>query len=372
MPGITPANIKFFLPMFISQITGTSLPDAVEADPEQSDKDFDVQFLEDDSASLQVNISNVKCAAQLFYSMVLGEELDVFNVVNYFTHKFLIRGGIEIQDHNLREHLQLYVFSNKFEDNTGRVVDRTRPSERQMFYRQVFNSGTGRITGDIMVNDEFPRQWKVLMYESARYIERAQESPNPDQYVSRQNVMQAVEDLQYNLSTHCCGMTNVITPLIYNELNFVIRNILMHPEVTRQVVPVGGTWWRVVETLYSAMKSSRPKATVLYNKAKLGQTIIRKIAEYNPSSFESDTNFSAFISDVDAFITTQSIIQDSLPDQISRYDEESEEHPTANGNGNGNGIPSYIKNLPGMQNVPMPGATKTGSAPAAGSDEWDF
>jgi hypothetical protein len=355
--NISPKNAKYFIPLFISQIKGTSMvADDTVADPVQSDKDFDVEFFEDSASAVQISVSNVKCAAQLFYCMVLGDELDVFGVVNYFTHKFLIRGGIEIQDHRLREILQQYVFSNKFTDvDSGRLLDRTRPAERQMFYKQVFNYGNARTTQDVIVNDEFSTLWKTLMFESAKYIERAQESPNPVNYVSRQTVMQAVEDLQYNLSTHCSGMANVITPLIYDELNFVIKNILMHPEVTRQVVPVSGTWWRVVETLYSAMKSSRPKSTVLYNKAKLGQTILKSIAEYNPSSFEDDASFSGFISNVDAFITTQSILQESLPHEIrlekkKQQEEEDEEHPSS----------AYKR--PEHEQQPA----------KAGNDEWDF
>src|SRR5262249_4136564 len=150
------------------------------------------------------------------------------------------RGGIEIQDSQLRDDLQMYVFSNKFTDlKTKKLVDRTRPAERRMFYMQVFNWGNTQTTEDVIVNSDYPRLWKVLMLESAKYLERAQASPNPDSYVSRQNVMQAVEDLQYNLSTHCTGMANVISPLIYAELNFVIQRIFMHKEILRQVVPVG-------------------------------------------------------------------------------------------------------------------------------------
>jgi len=359
---ITPHNANFFLPLFISQILGiTKQDDGGDTDVQTSDQDFSVDFLEDSEAIVQVNASNVKCAAQLFYCMVVGEELDVFNVVNYFTHKFLVTGNIEITDHKLREDLQLYVFSNKFKDaSNGIITDRTRPAERQMFYRQVFNAGNAKITNDFIVNDEFPRLWKTLMYESARYLERAQDSPNPDQYVSRQNVMQSVEDLQDNLSNHCRGLVNVITPLIYNELNFVIRNILMHPEVVRQVAPVGGTWWRVVETLYAAMKASRPKATVLYNKAKLAQTILRAIAEYNPSTFESDSNFSTFISSVDAFISTQSIIQESLPGEIRKLRDSSEHNTT-----NGNSSPGKYESA----DTEKEPAAKTAKA---GADEWDF
>lgn len=355
---ITKENINYFLPVFAQQILGNTVVPGTQdgSGTDNSDQDFDVQYLEDGQSMIQVSRSAVQCAAQLFYSMVLGDELDVFNAINYFTHKYLIRGGIEITDSTLRDDLQLYVFSNKFTDlRTNRINDRSRPAERQMFYRQVFNWGQGQTTEDLIVNDEFPKLWKVLMLESAKYIERAQISPNPDSFVSRQNVMQAVEDLQYNLSTHCTGMANVITPLIYSELNFVIQRILMHPEILRQVVPQGGTWWRVVETLYMGMKNSRPRSTVIYNKAKLGDKILRSIADYNPSTFEQDGPFSSFISDVDAFITTQSILQEGLTDSLVHGDGDGDDRKQMPPAGANAGLP--------------PPSTP---APAQSSDEWAF
>jgi hypothetical protein len=359
---ITPANAQFFLPVFVSQILSGSggiagvLNGQTTAD--QDDQEFDVQYLTDDQSMIQVSRSAVRCAAQLFYSMVLGDELDVFRAVNYFTHKYLVRGGIEIVDSRLRDDLQMYVFSNKFTDlKTGGMSDRSRPAERHMFYRQVFNWGHGQVTDDLIVNVEFPKLWKVLILESAKYLERAQISPNPDSYVSRQNVMQAVEDLQYNLSTHCTGMANVITPLIYSELNFVIHRIFMHDEVLRQIVPQGGTWWRVVETLYMGMKNTRPRSTVLYNKAKLGDSILRQISDYNPSTFENDGPFASFISDVEAFITTQSILQESLADDIRQGDDDDKPAPRRNGNG-------------ADSMMPPPPASAPAQAPAG--DEWAF
>jgi hypothetical protein len=354
---ITAANIKFFLPQFILQIqSATVVSKPTEVDIAQSDKDFDVDFLTDDNSVVQISASAVKCAAQLYYDMVLGDELDVFDVMNYFTHKYLIRGQIEIQDATLRDDLQLYVFSNKFTDlKTNKINDRTRPAERQMFYRQVFDNGNGQVTEDVIVNKEFPKLWKVLVLESAKYLERAQASFNPDSYVSRQNVMQAVEDLQYNLSTHCTGMANVVTPLIYGELNFIIQRVLMHPEVVRQIVPQGGTWWRVVELLYMGMKHARPKSTVLYNKAKLGNAIIRSIADYNPATFEDDANFSAFISNVDAFITTQSILQEALTDDLTNDHQEEE-----------------AKEREGRQPALPTQDAPALAGPKADAGEWDF
>lgn len=351
---ITAKNVDYFLPLFITQILGTQrLSDVTEVDLEEADKDFEVTFLQDDQSTIQVSKSAVKCAAQLYYGMVLGDELEVFNTVNYFTHKHLIRGGIEIQDSRLRDDLQMYVFSNKFTDpKTRRILERTRPAERQMFYRQVFNSGNAQVAGDMVINREFTKLWKMLILESAKYLEREQESLKED-YVPRQNVMQAVEDLQYNLSTHCTGMANVITPLIYAELDFVIRRIFMHPEILRQIAPARPTWWRVVETLYMEMKNSRPKVTVFYNKAKLGCEIINSIADYvDASRFGLDATFKPFLGNVDAFITTQSILQEALTDDLKNEDEET-------------GQPEWVKNV-----VDSVGAAASGLN--VGKNEWDF
>jgi len=363
---ITKANVAFFATSWLSQLGGAPTVPTTEAAP-PSDDDFDIAIFTDDDSAFTISRSAILCAAQLYYAMVLGDELDAFAVVHYFTHKYLIRGGMEVSDGRLRDDLQAYVFSNRFTDlKTGRLLDRTRPAERQMFYRQVFAHGKAEVPGDMVVNDDFMRMWKTLMLESATYLERAQASLNPDGFVSRQKVMQAVEDLQYNLSTHCIGMATVATPLIHAELNFAIRRILMHPEVLKQVVPIGGTWWRVVERLYMEMKHSTPKATVFYNKARLGHDIIKSIADYDPATFENDTQFSAFISNVDAYITTQSILQDALTDDLKRQQEDIATPVTPVG---------LEPTGAAMPPAPMPAAVGAGGASTNGhapADEWDF
>jgi hypothetical protein len=352
---VTKQNIDTLLPIFINEIENTPgwEDDATDTDTTDDDtSDYSVTFLDDDAAVVQVLTSNIRCAAQMFYSMTLGEELDIFNVVNFFTHKYMIRGNIQIADSQLREDLQLYVFSNKFtHPKTGKVIDRTRPAERQMFYKQVFNYGNAPVTEDVVVNKEFTKYWRTLIMEVARYIQRAQDSPNPDSYVSRQTVMQAVEDLQYNLSTHCSGMANVISPIIYDELYFVIKRILNHPEIVKQLVPAGGNWWKVVELLFEGMKHQRPKTTILYNKAKLGYEILNSVADYNPATFEDDKLFSNFISNVDAFIISQAQLQAKADDDDSQ---EEHEHHRRNRDRDEDSAPEKP------------------SAPAAGKDEWDF
>ncbi len=350
-------NVLLFAPAMIQQATRSlQSADTVPEDRDQSDLDFDVKFLDDNRSQVNISKSAVKCAAQLYYAMILGEELEVFNVINYFTHKYLVRGSLTIEDGHLRENLQQYVFSNRFTDGrTNKLVDRTRPAERAMFYRQVFNYGAGPVSEDIIVNQEFPGLWKMLMLESAKYLQRAQISPNPDTYVSPQNVMQAAEDIQYNLSTHCTGMANVITPLIYAELDFVIRKILMHPEIINQVAGrSGATWWRVVEILYMGMKNERPKATVIYNKATKGHDIIRAIAEYDPAVFTQSQQLSEFIGKVEGFIITQSILQEALTHDLKKTNSGDAEADK------------------GAAQAPAPAEEDSGSDNASSGNQWDF
>jgi hypothetical protein len=358
-------NADDFIPSFIAQIqSATLIADSAEPEAPESEKDFDVVYLEDDIEQLQVNRSAVLCAAQLYFSMVMTNDMAVFDCAKQLTHKYLVRKNIDLQDRKLRENLQNYVFFRKFTTG-GKQRECMHDGEREMFYRQVFNAGNGRITEDVIVNREFPRLWKVLMLESARYLERGQASPNPENFVSRQNVKQAVEDLQYNLSIHCTGMATVITPLIYAELDFVTRRIFNHPVIRRHVAPSGGSWLKVVEEIYTDMRHVRPKASVIYSKAKLGNEILRLVADYNPATFEEPDTFSTFIRKVDAFITTQSILQETLKDDLKEGDDEGEDvgEKLGLGSSNGNG---YGPPAPELMKAPATAGT------SAGADEWDF
>ena len=395
---VTTQNAPFWIPTYVAKAAagGSAVTVASSSEP------FAVEFFVDDSSSLQVSTSAVKCAAQLYYVMVLGDELGVFDAVRYFTHRYLFREGFAVEDPQLRRDLENYVFSEQFPgrddlDGDARMMRCTRAGERRSFYRQVFNEGNEPVPGDGLPNPDFSRLWKILMLESARYLERAQSSPHPDNYVSRQNVMQAVEDLQYNLSTTCVGMATVMTPLMYSELDFVVKRILGHNEVRKHLVPSGGSWWKVVEKL-QAGQGRRARASVVHNKARIGFSLIRSIAEYTPSRFEDDEPFAAFISNVDAFITTQSILQEESsgdteedevngPDRYSSGDEHAEGY---GGNGYGSGqVPGMpdVSKLPGMPSIPgvsspwpggnggpgtPAGAAVGGSDSQAAADDWDF
>lgn len=384
---ITKSNVTSFATVWLAQNAPPLPASPMDLTTTGSDGDFSIETYQDDPDSMAISRSNVLCAAQLYYTMVLGDELDVFSIVHYFTHKYIVNGQMEVADAVLRQDLQNYVFSNRFTDlKTGRVLDRSRREERRMFHAQVFGAlhRKSHLPEGMILNEDFPGLWKVLMLQSATYLEKAQSSLNPDAFVSRQQVAQAVEDLQYNLSTHAIGMATVAAPLQHAELNFTIRRILMHPEVLKQVVPVGGTWWRAVEKLSQEFKKRKPRSTALYNKAKLGHDIIASTATYDPSTFEDDASFGDFMSNVDAYITTQSILQQALRDDLSRrqhdpfpthdHDDHDahpvDDHPAdaaappAADNGNAPAPMAAAPSTPSMN-----GASANGHKPA---DEWDF
>jgi hypothetical protein len=103
----------------------------------------------------------------------------------------------------------------------------------------------------------------------------------------------------------------------------------------------------------------RPRATALHNTARLGHSIIRAIAEYDPEPFEQDDNFFRFISEVEAFITTQSILQEHLKDAL-REDVLDEDMPQDE-------APEYAREL-----LPAPAGPVDHAPAAPPSDEWDF
>ena len=154
-----------------------------------------------------------------------------------------------------------------------------------------------------------------------------------------------------------------MSPVADAELNFVLERILKHPEIIKQVVPEGGTWKQVVDKLNTEQHRKTGNAATLYNKAVLGKGIIDAIAAYTPADFENDSIFSAFISKVDAFITTQSILQRKMKAAMAPKDE-SEEEPEHREEDTGD------EEMPAMTPAERAAKPSSGNGQAAG--EWEF
>ncbi|HEX2532101.1 MAG TPA: hypothetical protein VHK69_00120 [Chitinophagaceae bacterium] len=333
-------NAPYFLSIALSQIKTSGSP--YSGGPEEKEDlavdDFSVKYYDDDKGVLQVVRENVVCAAQMFYVMTLGDELDIFNVVNLITTKYLPSGKVDIRDKSLLQDLQLYVFSDSFRDiRTGALYKRTNPEERRMFYRQVFSMGQSEMVDGMVLNSDFKTLWEALLTETVKYIQKAERSENPQSFVSRQNIFQAIEDLQYNLSTHCTGMAKVMTPIVNRELDFVIERFLKKEDITRQLAfNNSGSFWKVIERVLRDAHGETPNVAALRTKAVYGHKILNTIANYSPALLNEDNNFHEFVTTVEGFIIAASQLEggDAAREELHAHDEL---QPNLNGGGAGNG-----------------------------------
>jgi hypothetical protein len=340
--AITTSNARFLLSPILTQLrTGNQTISTAEDTSALTEADFAVKYYEEDRATLEINRENILCAAQLYYVMTLGDELELFNVANQLISRYLPAGLVDIRSRETLQHLQLYMFSDSFRDpkNAGILYKRTQPEERQMLYKQVFSAGDANILEGMAVNNDFMTHWETLMTEVVKYLDKAEKSENPQFFISRQNIMQAVEDVQYNLSTFCTGMAKIGAPVISRELDFVVEKFLQSPEIIRQLAPNGsGSFWKVVERVLRDLRGEIPNVTALRNKATLGHMILSRVADYTPAMFEDDAKFSEFISLVEAYIIANSQLEMSASRLGAGSDEEMPGYggsPDYNSNGNG-------------------------------------
>ena len=305
-------NAEFYLPIALSEIKNNTVSFSTAATA-TDETDFAVQYYDDDKTTLEVSKESVLCAAMMYYNMTLGDELDIFNTVNTIVTKYLPSGQVDITSKETLNDLQMYVFNDSFKDfKDGTIYRRTQPEERRMFYRQLFSAGNAEVVEGMALNPDFNVLWATLMEETVKHIDKLERSENPEMFVSRQPIFQAIEDLQYNLSTHCTGLVKVAAPVINKELDFVVQRILMNEEIRRQLAPNGNaSFWKVVENVQRGSRNEVPNVAALRNKAVFGHKILTVIANYTPDLLDNDIEFGKFISTVEAFIIANSQLEGS-------------------------------------------------------------
>jgi hypothetical protein len=282
-------------------------------------------------------------------------ELDIISLANYFTDNYSLKNRINISDPRLRDTLDMFMFDHKFTQqnrNTGRMDEkkRTRASERQYFYRQVFNFGNGPVPEGVVVNTKFPKLWNKLIPVVKSYLENSSASLNSNTFVSKGGVTTLISALQNNLSVNCTSMTSVMSPRINAEWNFIIKNIFSHQEVITQVSPANPSWKGVVETLYASLKRRNVDAELAYTKAQISYGILDKIANYDSAAFDDDDTFLDFC--------TLVIQLDDCNQSVKEFMEDMEDDTT-----------DSKKQYTPAQNKPA----DTAKVPqAAGGNEWDF
>lgn len=358
-------NVAYMLPLALAQIRTDDFKASTSATAALSDADFTVTYYEDDNAALVINRENILCAAQVYYVMTLADEMELFNVANRIITRHFNSVGIKIPSKESHNMLKLYLFGESFKDSKdGNIYKRTVPQERWLVYKGFFDAGEAQVLEGMTVNAEFNEHWEVLMSEVVKYLDKAERSENPESYVSRQNIMQAIEDLQYNLSSYCTTMAKIAGPIINAELDFVMKEILQNPEITLRLAPDGSnSVWKVVEhELANMRRGSAPNVKAMYDKARYGDAIIRAVANYSPAQF--DNTFSDFLGLVEAYIIANSKLETMQAERESMLPDEMEEMPAFGdyGGSNGNGYGAYGRNQPA--NGQMNGKSA--------DDDWNF
>jgi hypothetical protein len=321
---IEPDNAQFYLSIALSNLKNNNLSYSSDKDEEIADFDFGVTYYDDVKTAQSYNKESILCAAQLYYVMTLGDELGIFDVVNTIMTKEMPKGRVDITSKQLMKDLQQYFFNENFSiGSDGTQYKRTLAEERHMFYKQVFDIGGGEIVDGAETNKEFNILWNTLLEEVVKYISKIERSNNPELFVSKQNIFQAIEDLQYNLSNYCTGMAKVATPIMNKELDFVVERFLMHEDIRKQLAPNGnGSFWKVIENVQRG--KGMMNTSLLRNKAVFTHKIITAIANYTPLAFDNDKVTGEFVSTVEALIINNDQLENKSGLGNSQRDKEND------------------------------------------------
>ncbi len=349
---ITKENALQFVPIALAALRNRGVPlapDAEDGELETDDYSVESSYYEEETETVEFDHTSVEAAAQLFFVMVWGDELGVFEVIDRIAAQTDPKLKLSVRNRELADDLALYVFDERFRDvETGKVSRRIPRAEREMFYRQVFGTGDAPVTDGMVVNPDFRSLWAVLMTEVKNYIVKVELEAKEGQ-VSRQKVYQAIEDLQYNLSNYCSGMSKVAAPVMYREMDFVIRRLLRSADVTSQLSRSGSpSFMKVIENV-RGVHALNP----LRNKGVFGHQILNAIAEANPLMQDDSKAFDAFVQTVEAYIVAESQLRGSAERDAAPDDRESL-------------LPGSIP--PGA----MPPGANGATAPGQGAQDWNF
>ena len=304
--NLTQTNASDVIPVVLTQFRATTTGSLISPSTVAGPLDFGVTYHTSTDDAAAVNTDNVRCAAQLFYVMTLGDELGVFRASDLLVTRKLSAGHVDVQSPQLLRDLQDYAFNDEFRDvSSSRIHQRTAPEERQMFYRQVFDLGDTQLLEGMVTNTDFTNLWSALMVETVRYIEKVERSEQPEANVSRNGVAQVIDDLRYNLSTYCSGMAKVMTPIIYRELDFLIERIWKSQEIIDQLALHNtGSFWRAIERCLQEDTGHSIGLTALLKKAEYGHLILSSVADFSPQAVLDDQRWTQLVSTIEAFIIT--------------------------------------------------------------------
>jgi len=269
--------------------------------------DFEVDLFESDSTQI-VLADNIKAAGALMWCYDIGERLGVYKLTDALVYRWWT-GLLDFGDTDLTSELYRYYKLRE---------DRPTEEERFLLYRRILDVGGATVGDRVVVNEDFPALWRTLMEEVATYIDRTESSFR--KRVNRQGVLQAITELQYNLTERMAGMALTQVTEMYNQLRQTEADsgvlggldIMSHPEVVGQLSSGRRRdLWSVIERLAKEEFGVSPNVSALRTSAVEGFKVVEFIAAFKPGQFDEDV-FDAFVDSAKSWILSQQLAGEGL------------------------------------------------------------
>jgi hypothetical protein len=166
---------------------------------------------------------NILRAGAIDYVYWLGDVMGAFRIADAIVLGYG-RGQIDLASSGASSKLYRYL---KLRD------ERSSVEERFMLYKRVLNRGDGQVLERVVINEQFPTLWHRLMSEVARFIEKSEQAKDSVDRVSATRIVQAVSDLQYNLTNYSTGLADMQIKEMYSHLTEAFE-IARDPEIQDQ------------------------------------------------------------------------------------------------------------------------------------------
>lgn len=307
---VTPGRNDSLIAQVLDDVTRGSGTDPVQLTrPTGRTNPWDFRVDLFDSTATQIVLEgNVRAAGALMWCYDIGERLGVFKLTDALVYRWWI-GLVDFGDTDLTSELYRYY---KLRD------ERPTEEERFLLYRRVLNIGGAPVSERVVINEPLPALWRSLMEEVATYIDRSETSFR--ERVNRQGVLQAITEVQYNLTERMAGMALTQVTEMYNQLRQTERDsgvlggldILSHPEVIGQLSSGRRRdAWSVIERLAKEEFGVAPNVSALRTSAVEAYKVVDFIASYRPGRIDED-RFEEFIASAKSWILTQQLAGDGL------------------------------------------------------------
>ncbi len=255
----------------------------------QNTWDFSVDLFES-SAKQGVVPRNILGAGALYYTYVLGEQLQCFNLAEALILKWA-RGNVYIS--NPATEGKLYRFYKLLEE-------RANNDERSMLFKRVLNLSDATLLEGTIVNESFSRLWSELMHQIVEYITKTETSNNRD-FISRLPITQLIREIQYNLTSFFTGMAHVQATEMYNHLQDAME-ILSDDSIINQMAPGRSkNVWSVIDVLHKETYGSAPNITAYKTAAVEGYKLFQYVSNFSDAMFDNN-QFISFIQSAESYI----------------------------------------------------------------------